>query len=230
MTCQVLKKSGIQIEERGPREYTIKGNQKFKGLKNFKVPSDFGLAAFHLAAGVLTDSDIQLTGSFNNHLIQADGHIFPILKRMGVPLRITSSGIRIRGPYALKGGSFSLKNCPDLVPIVSVLALFASGKTRLYGISHVRLKESDRISDLRKELVKVGAKIVENKGAITIYPRDKYKTNCLLNPHNDHRLAMAFCVLGLKIGVSVKDIECTRKSYPDFVRDFKKIGAAASYR
>jgi len=53
---------------------------------------------------------------------------------------------------------------------------------------------------------------------------DEYKKDCSLDPHNDHRLAMAFCVLGLKLGVRVKNIECTSKSYPDFVKDLRSLG------
>ena len=116
-----------------------------------------------------------------------------------------------------------MRSCPDLVPIMSVLALFAQGKTRLYDIQHARVKESDRISDLRRELLKIGADVREKKNEITIYPKDKYKKNQLLDPHHDHRLAMAFSVLGLKLGVRVQDIECVSKSYPKFVEDFKDI-------
>ena len=90
-------------------------------------------------------------------------------------------------------------------------------------IEHARAKESDRISDLRHELLKMGAHIRESRNSLVITPQAHYKSHCLLDPHHDHRLAMAFAVLGLKIGVRVKDIECSAKSYPGFVRDLKSI-------
>jgi len=108
---------------------------------------------------------------------------------------------------------------------MAVLALFAKGKTRLVGIHHARAKESDRISDLRKELLKVQAKVSETSDALTIEPRASYKTSQLLDSHNDHRLAMAFTVLGLKIGCRVKGIESSHKSYPAFIKDMKALGA-----
>jgi len=114
-----------------------------------------------------------------------------------------------------------------LVPIVAVLALFARGRTRIYNIAHAKAKESDRIGDLRQELMKIGARVDARANEIIVYPQKKYRNNVVLDPRHDHRLAMAFSVLGLKIGVSVKDIECTAKSYPEFVRDFRKIGARA---
>ncbi len=225
MTLQVLKRSGIKINNIGERKFIIKGNQSFKGLKNFTVPSDYGLAAFLMAAASLVPSEVTFTGYLKNDLIQADGQIISLLKAMNVKFKKTDRSIKIKGPFELKGGNFSLKNAPDLVPIMAVLALFAKGKTRLYDIGHARAKESDRISDLRNELLKVGAHIKETADELIISPQKNYKKNIRLDPHHDHRLAMAFCVLGLKLGVSVKDIECTAKSYPGFVRDFKLMGA-----
>lgn len=228
MTTQILAEAGVKIKKNNEREYFIKGGQKFAGLKNFTVPSDYGLAAFLFAAAALTESKVELQGYFNDTFIQADGHILNFLKKMGVRLIRTKEAIRINGPFALKGGDFSLKDCPDLVPIMAVLALFAKGRTQLLNIRHARVKESDRISDLRQELLKVGAAIEEKEDALIIHPKpgDQYKNQMKLDPHHDHRLAMAFAVLGLKLGVTIKDIECTRKSYPGFVGDLKVLGAS----
>lgn len=228
MTEQILKKAGVRIIQKTSRAFFIKGNQKFRGLKNFQTPSDYGLAAFFLAAASLVKSDIILDGVLRDDLIQSDAAILPLLKRMGVRFTKTDRQIKISGPFKLKGGQFSLKNCPDLVPIMAVMALFARGKTRLYDIGHARAKESDRISDLRNELLKIGANVKEGKNELTVSPKENYKHNVALDPHRDHRLAMSFAVLGLRLGARVADIECTKKSYPRFVLDFKKIRAQAS--
>jgi len=223
MTRQILARSKVTIEQKSPRLFYIKGNQKYKGLKNFKVPADYGLAAFFLAAGALIPSKIVLRGYFPKDLIQADEQILKFLKQMGVKFDQPKNAIKISGPFPLKGGNFSLKNCPDLVPIMAVLGLFAKGPTRLYDIGHARAKESDRIGDLKSELLKIGANLTDTSDELVIHPRERYKNNCLLDPHHDHRLAMAFSILGLKIGARVKDIECTRKSYPGFVKDFRNM-------
>ncbi len=230
MTTQILKRANVRIKKKNEREYVIPGKQTFKGLKNFTVPSDYGLAAFQLAAAALVKSDVTLRGSLSKDFIQADGHIIRILKKMGVRFVQTSRSIKIKGPFQLKGGVFSLKDCPDLVPIVSILALFAKGTTKLCDIAHARAKESDRISDLRNELLKIGADVRETKKELIIVPKpvSEYKINCSLDSHHDHRLAMSFAVLGLKVGVRVKDIECSHKSYPGFVKDFKALGARIS--
>lgn len=226
MTTQILAESGIKIKKINGRKYLIKGGQKFKGLKSFTVPSDYGLAAFLFAAAALTKSEVVLEGYFNDKFIQADGHILHFLKKMGVAFVCSKNAIKVKGPFSIIGGTFSLKDCPDLVPIMAVLALFAKGKTKLVNIRHARVKESDRISDLRHELLKIGAAIKEKEDSLEIIPRslDEYKTNTALDPHRDHRLAMAFAVLGLKLGCVIKDIECTHKSYPGFVKDMKALG------
>ena len=223
MTEQILKESGVIIKRRDKRNFVIDGGQKFKGFKSFYVPSDYGLAAFHLVAAALVKSNVVLKGVFRDKFIQADGQIIPLLKRMGVMFQQTSRSIRIRGSFVIKGGIFSLKDCPDLVPIMAVLALFADKKTILSNIKHARVKESDRIGDLRKELLKIGAKIKETEDSLIVHPQDVYKKDILLDPHKDHRLAMAFSVLGLKVGVRIKDIECCSKSYPNFTKDFQMI-------
>ena len=225
MTKQILIKAGIVIKRVSDREFLVKGGQRFKGLKNFYVPSDYGLAAFAMGAASLLPSDVLLQGNLDDKLVQSDGHIFEFLKCMGVRFKKTSRTIKMQGPFNLKGGIFSLKNCPDLVPIISVLALFAKGRTKLVDIHHARAKESDRISDLRNELLKVGAHVTETNDALIIEPRASYKKGKLLDSHHDHRLAMAFTVLGLKIGCRVKGIESSHKSYPSFVKDMKTLGA-----
>ena len=224
MTSQILAKAGIHVQQLTPRKYFIKGSQKFKGLKNFVVPSDYGLAAFPMAAASLLRSNIVLKGHLKNDLIQSDGHIMAFLKRMGVVYKKTDAAISIQGPFDLKGGTFSLKNCPDLVPIMAVLGLFAKGQTKITDVFHARIKESDRISSVRRELLKVGADIKETSNTLIINPKNHYKANQTLDSHHDHRLAMAWSVLGMRIGCQIKGIESCRKSYPDFVKDMKSLG------
>ena len=161
MTRQILAKAGITVSASGPRTLIVKGGQTFKGLNRFHVPSDYGLAAFPLAAALLLPSKVALKGNLDKNFVQSDAHIIGFLRKMGGRFHQNTKAITVKGPSALKGGVFNLKDCPDLVPIMAVLALFAKGRTKLVGIGHARVKESDRISDLRRELLKVGARISE---------------------------------------------------------------------
>ncbi|MDP3143674.1 MAG: hypothetical protein Q8N14_07080, partial [Candidatus Omnitrophota bacterium] len=223
MTLAILQKAGIKIVKRNLRQYFIKGGQRFRGLKTFIVPDDFGLAAYFMVAACLLKSQVTLKRNSSDNLVQADRNILLLLKKMGARIKITPTVITIQGPQRLRGGSFNLRDCPDLVPVMAIAAIFAKGRTKLYGISHVRQKESDRISDLRTELIKVGADIKESRDSLVIQPGTFLKPDIWLNPHNDHRLAMAFCVLGLKIGAIVEDVECIAKSYPAFLDDLQLL-------
>lgn len=223
MTMQILARAGVVIKKLSQREFFIRGNQQFKGLKNFCIPSDYGLAAFWMAACALVPSDVVLQGILDDELAQSDRHILAFMRRMGVRFRKTQSAIYMRGPFDLKGGSFSLKDCPDLLPIMSILALFAKSPTKLFDIHHARLKESDRIGDLSKELLKIGACLKQRPDSLTIYPQASYKKGQRLDAHHDHRLAMSFAILGLRLGCRVDGIESSQKSYPDFVCDMKAL-------
>lgn len=232
MTRQILKRAGINTAWVSSRDIVIPGGQKISGLKKFHVPSDYGLAAFWMVAAALVRSDISLSGYFDDRLLQSDGAVVTLLRKMGMEMKKTSRRLFVRGPVALKGGTFSLKDCPDLVPIMTVAAMFAKGKTRLKNIGHARVKESDRISDLRRELIKVGADIEEKTDELVICPcpsygRIKGRNAPVLDSHGDHRLAMAFAVLGLRVPLIVKDIGCCSKSYPGFTREIRRILSAA---
>ncbi|MFZ5800686.1 MAG: 3-phosphoshikimate 1-carboxyvinyltransferase [Candidatus Omnitrophota bacterium] len=223
MTLAVLKEAGIKIEKAGEREFKVKGRQQFHGLKKFVVPDDYGLAAFFMVAGSILKGKITLRKSRRKDLPQADKAIIGFLKRTGAKIKLAPDKLVIEGPAQLSGGNFCLRNCPDLTPVMAVAALFAKGRTTLWGIAHARKKESDRISDLRAELLKIGADIRENRDALLITPVKELRRGLRLNPHKDHRLAMAFCVLGLKLGCVVEDIECIAKSYPTFLRDLRRL-------
>ena len=225
MTILSLKKAGIHVKKSNSREFKVRGNQKYKALKNFNIPGDYGLGAFFMVASAINNCKIYFNNLKKDDFVQADMKILPMLKSMGVKYKISKSGLTILKSSKIKGAKLFCRDCPDLVPILSVLALFANSKTEIYGIEHTRTKESNRISDLRVELEKVGARIKETRGSLIIYPNCKLITGKTLNPHNDHRLAMAFCILGLKIGVTVSNIKCINKSYPDFLMDLSKLGA-----
>ena len=223
MTEQILERAGVSAGRVSDREFLIPGRQQFRGLKAFTVPSDYGLAAFLLAAAALGSSDVRLRGYFDDSLVQSDGAILEFLDKMGVSVQRSKKMLRVKGPCRIKGGVFSLANAPDLVPVMAVMAMFAQGETRLTDIAHARVKESDRISDLRAELLKTGADITETRDELVIRPCAQYKSNVELDPHRDHRLAMAFAVLGTRIGVTVRDMECCAKSYPAFVRHLRSL-------
>ena len=111
-----------------------------------------------------------------------------------------------------------------MAPSLAAVALFADGPSRLYGASHLRLKESDRIGDLARELRKLGADIEERPDGLVVRPRPL--SGALLDPVRDHRLAMAFAAIGLRVpGVRIAGPGCVNKSCPGFFRALDTLRA-----
>jgi len=111
---------------------------------------------------------------------------------------------------------------PDLAPTVAVLALFADGVSRIHGVPHLRLKESDRIEALAAGIAALGGEAETAEDGLTIRPRPLH--GGAIDPRGDHRMAMAFAVAGLRVpGTTVLDPACVAKSYPGFWDDFDRL-------
>ena len=141
---------------------------------------------------------------------------------MGCGVRQTRSGIEITRDKntQLRGIEIDMSQISDCVPTLAVVALFAESPTKITGVSFIRAKESDRIGDLATELRKLGANISEHRDGLTITPTPLVGAS--LATHHDHRLAMAFALIGLRVdGVVVQNPEVVSKSWPDYFEDFK---------
>jgi len=126
----------------------------------------------------------------------------------------------------LTGITIDIKDTPDLFPILSIIGAFAKGKTEIYNALNLRKKESDRISIIAKELIKMGVKVIEENDKITIY-HCKELRGTSFNHENDHRIAMSLTIASLFAHGSslIENIEIVEDSYPNFVNHIKKLGA-----
>ncbi|MFB5624501.1 MAG: 3-phosphoshikimate 1-carboxyvinyltransferase, partial [Nitrosopumilus sp.] len=133
--------------------------------------------------------------------------------------------IKIKTPEKLRGGKFDLSNSPDLLPPLAILALKSSNPIEIFNVKHARLKETDRIAIVSRELVKLGIKIQEKDDGLILESSEKM-TGADLNSEEDHRLFMAFCIAGMYVGnCTVTDPESVKVSYPNFVEEMKRMGA-----
>jgi 3-phosphoshikimate 1-carboxyvinyltransferase len=159
--------------------------------------------------------------------IQGDKAILGILKQMGVAGKVCENSVEISGTgNSLHPSNIDAKNIPDLVPVCAVLACFASGTSRISGAQRLRLKESDRLSSLYVELRKMGAQIEMDTNSLTVTGPCGLN-GAVIDPHNDHRIAMACAVAALVAQgeTTIQNAECVRKSYPQFFTNLKQIGA-----
>jgi 3-phosphoshikimate 1-carboxyvinyltransferase len=120
-----------------------------------------------------------------------------------------------------KSLDLNCEDTPDLVPALSVLALFCKAPSRLRKVKLLEYKESNRIEAIRENIDTLGGRSAYKDGQLTIYPQKKYHGG-VVKAFNDHRIAMSFAVAGTRIpDVVIDEPECVEKSYPDFWQDFK---------
>jgi 3-phosphoshikimate 1-carboxyvinyltransferase len=225
MTQAVLAEHcvNVSISEEFDR-IRIPANQKYKPC-SLRVPGDFSSAAFLLAAAAITRSDVTVK-NLDYETIQGDKAILGILKRMGVDGKVCSDQVEVEGTGGvLQAVDVDARNIPDLVPVCAVLACYAKGTSKIHDAHRLRYKESDRLMSLYLELKKMGAQIFMDEASLTV------KGPCALHgavidPHNDHRIAMACAVtaLGASGETRIRDAECVRKSYPRFFSDLRLLG------
>jgi 3-phosphoshikimate 1-carboxyvinyltransferase len=227
-TLATMKHFGVSIEHSPDMlEYYVR-NSQYRGVR-FDVPSDFSTAALLLAAGTLVGEEVTVTG-LDFQMPQGDSKIVQILKEMGSPLKLDreQGRVTVNSVEWLEGGHFDLGDTPDLLPVVSILALKARNPVTITGVAHARVKETDRISNIATELLKLGATIKEFHDGLTI-TAPVFIRNALLEAHDDHRLFMAFTIASMMTEKSIiAGAQSVDISYPNFISDMKNLGALIS--
>lgn len=225
MTIEVLKKFGIEIKYSPDlREFIIRGNQKYKAVKDYKAEGDYSSAAFIFACGVLSaENKITICG-LKHPSSQGDAGIVDILRKMGADIKYLRNEFIVR-KSDLKAIEFDAKDIPDLVPILSVLATQARGRTIIRNIERLRIKESDRAKAIVGQLKKMGAEMIEEKNCLIINGPTKL-TGVSIRTFSDHRIAMACSVAALVAEgeTIIDDPICVKKSYPSFFDDLRNLG------
>ncbi|OQY42688.1 MAG: 3-phosphoshikimate 1-carboxyvinyltransferase [Fusobacteriia bacterium 4572_74] len=222
LTLDILDKFGIKIINENYEKFIVPGNQGYKA-HDYRVEGDFSQVAFWLVAGFLNDG-INCLG-MNPESLQGDSEIIKILKDMGGDLTVDEDIINITGKKS-NGATIDLSQCPDLGPIVTVLASLSEGITYLINAGRLRIKESDRITSMTTELNKLGAKIVETENGMIIEGVKNLKGGVEVDAWNDHRVAMALAVASSRCDEPIILIgaDSVKKSYPNFWKDFESLG------
>lgn len=222
MTEAVLSNHAV-VTSFEDNQIVIPASQIYKATDG-NVPGDFSSAAFLLAAAAITNSKVTIS-NLDYEEVQGDKAIVGILKEMGVEGKVCPDSIEIEGTGSqLKPVNVDVKNIPDLVPTIAVLACYAKGTSKITGARRLRLKESDRLLTVYEELGKMGAKISITEDSMTIKGAPLH--GAVIDPHSDHRIAMAAAVaaLGAEGETIIQHAECIRKSYPQFYLHIKQLG------
>jgi len=221
ITLHVLEESGVSIDVEGMTFY-IEGNQDYR-LKRFDIPSDFSSASYLISAGVLAGRVI-LKGVYDSR--QGDRAIVDIVREMGGNVRWDKErGVLIAEKSELEGVEVDARDTPDLVPTIAVLGAVARGKTVIYNAEHLRFKETDRIETTYRNLRALGVEVEKRKDGLTV--RGGRVEGGFVDSFGDHRIALAFSILGLiaEKGVIIKNAEVVSVSYPGFYDVLRCLGA-----
>ena len=221
LTLDALKKYGIEIINENHKRYIIKGNQKYKNIET-SVEGDYSQGAFWLVAGALSENIKSIGLGFGS--IQGDQKIADILKNMNVNLKISENEI-ISMKSKTRGTIIDGSDCPDIIPILTVLASVSDGVTKIINSERLRYKECDRLTAIATELNKIGADIQELSDGLIINGK-KFLKGGEVSCWNDHRIAMSLAIASIKCSekLILRGTECVEKSYPEFWKDFVSLG------
>jgi len=187
-----------------------------------QIEGDWSSAAFLFAGAAIAGEKIKVDG-LNHGTTQADRHILHVLETMNAGMKVEGSSVTVEKSQ-LTPVKADVSDCPDLFPALCALCAVADGVSTVTGTRRLRLKESDRILAMSNGLKQMRIDTKESESSFTIYGGRPH--GATIDPHHDHRIAMAFAMLGLCTeGVTVLDSDCVAKSYPSFWQDLESLGA-----
>jgi 3-phosphoshikimate 1-carboxyvinyltransferase len=224
LTREVAAAFGMEIDEPSAGRFVAQGRPP-RPPASFRVEADASAAAFLLGAAAITSGRVRVQG-VSPGSPQGDAACLALLESMGCVTRSGPDWMEASGPLR-SGIEADFNATPDLVPPFAAVALYAPSSSRLTGIAHLRLKESDRIAALAAEATRLGARVETGEGELVFHPAPLTGTAVLA--HGDHRIAMAMAIVALRLaGMSLDDPACVAKSYPGFFGDLERLIASAT--
>ena len=187
---------------------------------DYTVEGDYSSASYLLALIAINGGKARIKNLFRTSK-QGDKFILDILQQMGATIVRGEDYVEISSDGNLKAIDVNLSNAPDLLITVAVLAAMAEGTTNITGVAHARVKETDRIDTTCRELEKLGCKLVEHEDGMSITGGI---SSGVVDSHGDHRLAMAFSLVGLKHDIEITNGEVFDVSFPNFIETMAELG------
>lgn len=225
MTQSIMDQLGFETAFDG-NQISIKSASSLN-INHWKIESDWSSASYFYSIVALADrSEISLK-SFFEESKQGDAALTEIYEKFGVKTTHSNGKIilsKIRDFNPPNFISLNLKNTPDLAQTIAVTCLGLNIDCKLSGLHTLKIKETNRLTALKNEIEKLGGNVKITDRSFELLNTGKINENILIDTYNDHRMAMAFAPLGLRVPININNPKVVSKSYPDFWDDLQKIG------
>jgi len=212
MTIQMLNRFGVEVEI-GKKSWKVKPSELIG--QDMVIEPDLSNAAPFMAASMICGGSVEIL-DWPESTCQPGDQLKQIFTKMGAQVKQSSMGLKISGTGSITGIEIDLHDVGELTPSIAAVAALATSESKLSGIAHLRLHETDRLAALANEINNLGGKVTEGPGELFIQPaslksRQEFKT------YDDHRMATAGAIIGLAVdGIVIENIETTKKTLPDF--------------
>jgi len=218
MTLRMMEAWGAKWNIEGDT-ISISGGQAYRA-RRFTVEPDASSASYFAAAAALCGGTVTIQGLSANS-VQGDIALLAVLQQMGARVKWNTDSVEVTGTGPLRGVDVAMNAMPDMVATLAAIAPFATSPTRIRKVEFIRHHESDRIRSIGAELRRLGASVTDLEDGMEIRPSKL--TAARIETYDDHRIAMAFSIVGLRIGgVKILNPGCVSKTFPDF---FEKLAS-----
>lgn len=212
LTVDVMAHFGIPVQRQGYRYFEVPGGRIYQA-GDYRVEPDCSQAGYFWTAAAISGGSVKVLGITSGSR-QGDFKLVRVLESMGCTVSEQPDGVRLTGG-ALKAVTVDMADMPDVVPTLAVAAAFARGVSTIRGVSHLRVKESDRLAAVIDGLARMGIRAEACEDTLRVWGGEPRGT--VIDPYDDHRIAMSFALAGLKIpGMVIVDEHCVAKSFPAF--------------
>ena len=226
MTLALLNEIGVKTTFEG-NVITVKPLTINNKPQTLTVESDWSSASYFFSIVALSEIGTQITlSSYKQNSLQGDSSLVEIYKNLGVDTVFKNNSIVLRKTANCKLQSLicNLNSSPDIAQTIVVTCLGLGIGCHLTGLHTLKIKETDRLEALRIELTKLGANISVTNDSLTLVASNEINSNVKIATYNDHRMAMAFAPLAIKVPICIENAEVVSKSYPDFWKDLESLG------
>ena len=225
MTLSLLNNLGIKTSFEG-KLIKVENLEKIQE-KCINVESDWSSASYWYSIVAFSKRAEVRLNNFNKKSIQGDSVLVKYYKELGVDTKFVENKIiltKIKDFTPPKHLTLNLVDSPDLAQTIAVTCFGLKIHCFLDGLQTLNIKETKRLNALKNELTKLGANVQVTESSLKIFEAQRLKKNIIINTYHDHRMAMSFAPLSLKIPISIENPNVVVKSYPGFWDDLKKAG------